>query len=91
MTKEYCKLHRIKLREEFADAVLSGDKCFEVRENDRGYQKGDLVQFRLVRSDGLYNNTHELNGVQFEITYVLSGWGIKDNYVVFGIRRIDNG
>ena len=28
--------HEIKLREEYADAVLSGDKCFEVRENDRG-------------------------------------------------------
>lgn len=87
MTKEHCKLHRIKLYEEFADAVLSGDKCFEVRENDRGYQKGDLVQFRVVQSDGLYNNTHELNDVQFEITYVLNGWGIQHGYVVFGIRR----
>lgn len=87
MTKEHCKLHRIKLNEDFADAVLSGDKCFEVRENDRGYQKGDLVQFRVIQPNGLYNNTHKLNDVQFKITYVLNGWGIKDNYVVFGIRR----
>ena len=39
------KCHHIKLSVQFCDDVLNGDKCFEVRENDRGYQKGDLVQF----------------------------------------------
>lgn len=84
------KLHKIKLREEFADDVLCGNKCFEVRENDRGYQKGDLIQFMVVDSMTL-TQYHELNDVIFEITYVLSGWGIKDGYVVFGIRRVNNG
>lgn len=84
------KLHKIKIREEFADDVFSGNKCFEVRENDRGYQKGDLVQFEVVDSMNI-NRYHKLDDVKFAITYVLSGWGIKDNYVVFGIRRIDNG
>ena len=84
------KLHEIKLNEEFADAVLNGEKRFEVRSNDRGYQKGDLIQFEVIRSNGL-RSFHELNDdIRFEITYVLSCWGIKDGYVVFGIRRVDN-
>lgn len=47
------KLHKIKIREEFADDVLNGDKCSEVRENDRGYQKGDFIQFDVIGGMGL--------------------------------------
>ena len=32
------KTHKIKLLLNFCDDVLSGDKRFEIRENDRGYQ-----------------------------------------------------
>ena len=80
------KTHHIKIAEEFADAVLSGDKCFEVRENDRGYQKGDRVCFRVVDKFGI-SLDHPLNHVAYDITYVLSGWGLKEGYVVFGIAR----
>ena len=79
-------IHRIRLLETFADAVLDGRKNFEVRENDRGYQRGDLVEFLVVNKLGNRVN-HPLNSKLFEITYVLSGWGIKDGYVVFGISR----
>lgn len=86
-------LHRIKLSEDFAEAVLNGDKPFEIRKNDRGYQKGDTVVFRVVERD---NPAFEvaaspLNGRLFEITYVISGWGLQDGYVAFGIRRLENG
>ena len=82
------RTHNIKILESFANAVLSGDKTFEVRENDRGYQAGDKVRFTvLYDSDHLENGSHALNKELFDITYVLSGWGIKDGYVVFGIRR----
>ena len=80
-------IHHIKLQKEFADAVLSGDKCFEIRENDRGYQKGDNVQFKVMdRSFEVYD--HPLNKVIYEITYVLNGWGLKNGFVVFGIREV---
>lgn len=79
--------HKIKIRESFADAVNRGDKTFEVRKNDRGYQKGDVVQFVvLYDSDGLEMINHPLNEKEYEITYVLSGWGIEDGYCVFGIK-----
>lgn len=82
------KIHQLKLHINFADEVLSGEKNFEVRENDRGFQKGDLVVFNVVDPDNM-TLKHELGSWHkhtFEITYVLSGWGIKENYVVFGIK-----
>lgn len=80
--------HKIKILESFANAVLNGDKTFEVRKNDRGYQKGDRIIFTvLYDSDKLEMISHPLHSLTYEITYVLAGWGIEDGYVVFGIRQ----
>lgn len=48
--------HELKILKSFADAVYSGDKTFEIRENDRGFQKGDKVIFKAVenRAAGTY-------------------------------------
>ena len=40
--------HEIKIQKEFANAVFLGEKTFEVRNNDRGYQKGDLIEFKVM-------------------------------------------
>lgn len=81
------KLHKIKLREEFADAVLYGDKTFEVRQNDRGYQKGDLVQF-IVIDECQLTIGHPLTKETYRITYVLNEWGIEPKFVVFSIKNV---
>lgn len=80
-------IHEIKLKKEFEQAVLCGDKNFEIRFNDRGYQKGDKVKFKVM--DGIYRERSDLDNKLYEITYVLNGWGLQDNYVVFGIKEID--
>ena len=85
--------HRIKLYREFCDAVASGDKNFEIRKNDRGYRRGDKVRF--VSVEKVFNRGreetvdihHPVDNKEYEITYVLSGWYIKDGYVAFGIRE----
>lgn len=77
--------HTLKLQKEFCDHVNEGLKPFEIRLNDRGYQKGDLVQFKA--QDGFLSMHHSINNETFVITYVLSGYGLKDGYVVFGIKK----
>lgn len=77
--------HYIKLRVELCGAVLCGDKCFEVRKNDRGYQKGDRIVFQAVNSAGL-TVPHAVNREAYEITYVLHGWGLQEEFCVFGIK-----
>lgn len=81
--------HILKLYKEYADPVLNGEKSFEIRYNDRGYQKGDLIQFQVI--DGPYEMNHPLNNETFEITYVLSGWGLKDNWAALSIKKISEG
>lgn len=81
------KTHKIKLLLNFCDDVLSGDKRFEIRENDRGYQKGDRVVFQPYEPSNPFVK-HPITDKVYEITYVLNGWGLKDGYVVFGIREV---
>ena len=84
-------VHKIKVTESYADAVLEGRKTFEVRLNDRGYNAGDFVQFKVVESrfSSLVYTSHKLNDKQFVITYVYSGKGLEPNYVVFGFKPVE--
>lgn len=80
-------LHIIKLQKPYCDAVLSGDKTFEVRYNDRGYQKGDYVVFKPM--DGLVYHPHQIEHKKYVITYVHSGLGLEKDFVVFGIKEAE--
>ena len=80
--------HEIKIQKEYAQAVYLGEKTFEVRNNDRGYQKGDLIVFKVM-DGGLRDSTHPLNDMTFQITYVLGSFvGLAPNYVAFAIRDV---
>lgn len=87
------KTHELKLNKEFADAVLCGEKSFEIRENDRGFQKGDHVVFHVIDPKAVFSSfyvDHPLNDKEFEIVYVINGWGLKNGYVAFSIREVSN-
>lgn len=77
--------HNIKLNHNYADAVMNGDKNFEIRYNDRGYQRGDRVIFTVV-NDSQLTVAHPLNREAFTITYLVHGYGLQDNWCVFGIK-----
>ncbi len=40
--------HLLRIRADFADRVLSGEKTFELRKNDRDFQRGDEIVFQVV-------------------------------------------
>lgn len=77
--------HNIKLSHHYADAVLSGEKNFEIRYNDRGYQKGDKVVFSVV-DDAKIVVSHPLNREIYRITYLIHGYGLEKDWCVFGIK-----
>ena len=81
--------HYIKINKSYADAIASGRKNFEIRYNDRGYNAGDLVHFTVIDKDGNAIDTHPLFHKKYLITYVHSGLGLENNYVVFGIKEAD--
>lgn len=78
--------HKLKLNKNFVDAVYCGQKNFEIRLNDRGYQTGDFVEFVAVDNLGI-TVPHMIESKVYKITYVLNGWGLKEDYVAFGIKE----
>ena len=82
------RLHHIKLQENFAGSVLSGEKSFELRRNDRGYQRGDLIQFEVVNFAGNPIPYHEIEEKTYQITYVISGWGREEGFVALAIKEV---
>ena len=82
------QIHKIKLNMNYESAVLSGEKNFEVRYNDRGYQKGDKVVFDVVDKSG-NKIPSPLDGDPFEITYLIHGYGLEHGWCAFGIKEVD--
>ena len=94
--------HKLKTLPPYWDAVKRGEKTFDVRRDDRGFQKGDRIE--LVRHTGtnvLHDETLPRTGdnsryrkeaytMTFEITYILTGgqFGIEPGYVVLGIKEV---
>ena len=81
--------HVLKIKQFYIDSILEGIKNFEIRLNDRGFQKGDLIRFQAVTNDFIPTSISgsPINRRVYEITYVHSGLGLKENYVVFGIKE----
>ena len=90
--------HELKIQKQWADAKLAGEKPFEIRRNDRGFQKGDTVRYKVIdpktgepwrkpKEEILYGNDdgrHPLEQCEFLITYVIEGKeGLEHGYCVF--------
>lgn len=83
-------IHELKILSSFVYPILDGEKTFEIRQNDRGFQKGDRVQFKVLSDDWTRRNSSVINEFEhkvYKITYVINGWGLKNGFVVFGISE----
>jgi len=82
-------VHWLKTWIPYFDAVVSGAKPFEVRRDDRGFQRGDRVRLVEVSEParGMIPTGRE---AQYVITYVLTGgqFGIEPGYVVLGLGPV---
>ncbi len=71
-------IHKLKIQTEYLNNLINGSKKSEIRNNDRDYQKGDILQFT---GD---NKVKYL----FEISHIHSGLGLLDGYVVLSVKVI---
>jgi len=84
--------HILKLNVRYAGEILCGRKRFEVRNNDRSFQRGDEIQFKLVDDEGNnieYGIYSPLEQAVFRITFVVTGYGLKEGYCAFGFEDIE--
>jgi len=72
-------VHRVKEQQPFFDNVARGLKTAEIRLNDRNYNVND---FLILEEFDLKNNQYSGKQILVKITDILSGWGLKDNYVM---------
>lgn len=85
--------HTLKTWPSYWDALSTGEKMFEVRRDDRGFQKGDiLVLQKWDPEKGRYicdDWTGARRELRRKITYVLTGgrFGVEPGYVVLGLKR----
>ena len=77
-------VHNAIVKENIANRILKDARGVLILENnDRQYQKGDLITF-TVEEEGicLENTWHGLKEQAYEVTNVYSGRGIEPGYVV---------
>lgn len=88
------KEHLLKTYADYWDEISNGNKPFEVRRDDRGFQKGDILILRRT----IKHYTHWIEDttpdnrprdLRCKITYILTGgqFGIEPGYVVMGLRK----
>lgn len=77
--------HNIKILETYVPAILDGSKTFEIRYNDRGYQRGDYVVFQAVNNKGK-KICSAINGKRYKIKFLVHGFGLQNGWCVFGIE-----
>lgn len=86
------KFHTLKTLAPYWDDVMSGIKPFEVRRNDRDFERGDILILRRMQPDepdrpdwdGDYMDIYK------RVSYVLKGgqFGVEPGYVVMALTNL---
>lgn len=86
------KIHELKTMDTYFQAVLSHEKNFEIRKNDRDFKVGDaliLVEIKAVQKSGDVKYTSLFTGrvLLKKITYIFEGgsYGLAPDYVILSI------
>ena len=82
------KQHELKILPQYFQRVWDGTKTFELRKDDRDYQRGDILVLR--EWDG---EKYTGSALCVKVTYILQDaekYGLQDGYVIMGIRRIES-
>ena len=90
--------HKLKTWPRFWDAVHSGEKTFEVRQNDRAFQTGDILvleKFDPEKRAYVFDYTAErpkMMAIYKRVTFLLQGgqFGIEPGFCVLGLGPVDD-
>ena len=89
--------HKLKTRAPYWKAIQSGHKTFEVRRDDRGFQKGDILVLEKTRDDDPH--LYDMDGFGFDaepksirkrVSYILTGgqFGREPGVIVMGLQDV---
>lgn len=82
------KIHELKTWPQFYQPTEEGKKRFEIREDDRGFEAGDLLLLREYdTTEGKYTGRE----MMVKVDFLMRRWsemGLKDGYVIMSISRV---
>ena len=84
------KIHFLKIEKKYYAEIVNGVKTFEWRKDDRGFNVGDFIFFKIhtgIGADG--TPLFDTSDMSFEITYILRDaeyLGLPKGYCVLAIR-----
>lgn len=77
-------VHELKIAPNYFEKVVSKEKSFEVRYNDRNFKVGDILKL-VEYVDGSYTS----QSIFVKVTYILREFeGLQPNFVVLSIELI---
>lgn len=86
------KIHKLKTLDIYFQAVLTGEKTFEIRINDRDFKVGDdllLLEIEAVKAEDATKYKTVFTGriLLKKITYIFEGgnYGLAPGYVVLSL------
>lgn len=83
-TSEQNTVHELKIAPEYFQKILSKEKNFEFRYNDRNYQIGDILKLKEY-----HNDKYTGRETSVKITYILQDFeGLKNNYAILAIKPL---
>ena len=79
------KVHELKIKQNYCDDILVNNKSFEIRNNDRGFQAGDVLHLKVIDEF-----TEEYTGFEIfvKVMYIHYGFGLEEDYVCMAIKRV---
>jgi hypothetical protein len=78
--------HELKTLPEFFSAIVSGDKNFEIRRNDRLFNVGDVLRLREFEPTAGNNGDYTGKAVEVRVSYITE-WNQKPGYIVMAIKQ----
>lgn len=84
------KIHELKIKQGYFEAIESGEKTFEIRKDDRDYEVGDLIAFKPI-PDYVPEGKKLLSFLRgyWTITYILRDcpeYGLMPGYCILALR-----
>ncbi len=79
--------HELKILPKYYEAILDGSKTFEIRHNDREFQRGDKVTLREIKD--LEDKSYTGRFTECEIGHV-SHFEQKMGWCVFSILNLEH-
>lgn len=78
------KVHELKILHKYCIALVTKEKSFEIRKNDRDFRVGDILHLKEIEDE-----SKEYTGFEMflKVNYIHQGLGLEDGYVCMSVKE----